>query len=166
MPHLTNSLKNCTPLVSKIPENQLKHSHTYSTLLSQEPYVRFLQSPQKEYSDRRCFQKLTENNVSHYNRTQSIGLHILKNSDDILKGPILPTIKLRKITLAKLFNSRNFYHIRIHRIYVSSTFALVCDIIFLFPFLVKKYLIAFIYIQYPYSNNVFLFYNKNIEINK
>ena len=119
MPHLTNSLKNRTLLVSQIPENQLKHSHTYSTLLSQEPYVRFLQSPQKEHSDRRCFQKLTENKVSHYNRTQSMGLHILKNSDDILKGPILPTLKhLRQITLAKKLKSRNFHHISIHRMYV------------------------------------------------
>ena len=119
MPHLTNSLKNRTLLVSQIPENQLKHSHTYSTLLSQEPYVRFLQSPQKEHSDRRCFQKLTENNVSHCKPSHSMvpfGLsHILKNSDDILKGPIPPTPKHPKIIrIVEKLRKLNLYYIRIY----------------------------------------------------
>ena len=133
MPRLTNSLKNRTPLVSQIPENQLKHSHTYSTLLNR--MYGFFNHLKRNIRIRRCFQKLTENNVSHYNRTQSIGLHILKNSDDILKGPILPTLKhLRQITLVKKLKSRNFHHIRIHRMSFAFTFHLFVTSYFYFLF--------------------------------
>ena len=123
MPRLTNSLKKSHTACFSNVLKPVKTLFSLKNADSLRAICGFFNHLERNIRIRRCFQKLNENNVSHCNRNHSMALfwlsHILKNSDDIPKGPIPPTLKHPKIIrLVKKLRELNLYHIRVHRIYI------------------------------------------------